>query len=321
MNKETENIFHQIFKNCSPKKERRQIQNELTRRGVLFMETNLLRLPMFKQRKKISYEGIKYEGIDKHGNPFKWNVLPSVEYGDMRGFEQDALLGIMDLASQKMLQNGGKVPEVIWFTTQQLCVVTGKIPKGANIRRMEQALACIRATTITTENVFKVKERRYTLDGELRLFDIVFIAREAREAGKKEEKLNRIGLGEAIRENLKKRYRYRLNPDYVRKAKTSLMKRLYMFLTFNFVSSKGRDLHFNYSTLCKEIPLERKTEFVRAKKQLKPTLNELKKTLFLRGYSWEKTKGYGKDEEWELTFKAGKRFHTEYAQNIDKSNF
>ena len=286
---------------------------ELARRGVVFVEANLMRLPLCKLGRTRSASGIKYEGIDKHGNPFKWNVLPSVEYGDMGSFEQDIIFAIFDMASQRMLQNKGEIPKEIWFTTEQLCEFAGKTPIGDTIYRAEEALERIRASKIITENIFRIKGEDYTFNGELELLKIVFIARNS--TGGKREKLNRVGLGETITGNLKNKYRYRLNPDYVRELTVPLAKKLYAFLTYSWVSSKGKVAHYNYSTLCNEIPLEAKTEFKRATIHLRPALKQLKKGKFIKDYSWKKIKRYGEREEWLLNIKPGERFDVEYAQN------
>lgn len=286
---------------------------ELARRSVVFVEANLMRLPLCKLGRTRSVSGIKYEGMDKHGNSFKWNVLPSVEYGDMGSFEQDIIFAIFDMASQQMLRDGGKIPKEIWFTTEELCELTGKIPIGNTLYRIEEALKCIRATSIITENIFKIKGRNYTFNGEVQLFKIVFIARET--AGGKKEKLNRVMLGETIIENLKNKYRYRLNPDYVRELTVPLAKKLYAFLTYNWISSKGKVAHYNYSTLCNVIPLEAKTEFYRIRLQFKPALMQLIQGKFIKDYSWKKTKRYGGKVEWLLNIIPGERFNVEYAQN------
>ena len=47
---------------------------------------------------------------------------------------------------------------------------------------------------------------------------------------------------------------------------------------------------------------------------LKPALEELKKTRFIKSYKWEEIKKFGK-KEWKLTIKPWERFNIEFRQN------
>ena len=101
----------------------------------------------------------------------------------------------------------------------------------------------------------------------------------------------------------------------MRELTVPLAKKLYAFLTYSWVSSKGKVAHYNYSTLCNEIPLETKTEFYRIRMQFKPALMQLIQGKFIKDYSWKKIKRYGGKVEWLLNIIPGERFNVEYAQN------
>ena len=284
-------------------------------KNVTFLEMNFITRPFCKFGRRNDKSGLIYKGVNKDGFPYVWQVHPSAEFGDPRGFEHDIICGVYAIYTKRMLQNNLIFPKQIIFPTEELCEESGKTIQWDTLRRIEQALNCIKFADIVTKNGFRTKSgQELTYKSfPFKYFEVAEISRSS--TGGREQTLNIIQLNDALLNNLRNGLKYRFWHEYTKSIPHPLAKRLFAFFTYGFVSSKGKNLHYNYSTLCREIPLEAKETFYKAKIQLKPALDVLVSDKFIRKPIWKKVKRMGQQEEWNMTLIAGNLFKSEYEEH------
>jgi hypothetical protein len=300
------------------KVKRKDIFAELERKNVTFLETNIVRLPLCKPTKIASKTGISYSGIDKKGLPFLWKVRPSVEYGDPTTFEQDVLFGLFTMVTNKKFESEGTIEKRTYFTTKHLCVDIMKKLKGDNLKRTEEALKNLRTIIIETKNILCTKDKKYIIDDAFQLLKATLVEEiDPNSTGDEvNRKLNYVEINELFLHNLSLNFAYKYNPDYYYSLKKYLAKKLYILFNYDFTSSKGAPLHFLYTTLCEQIPLERKNILWDIEYQTNPGLEELKATKYIKKYKWSTVNK--KQKIFKLDVWAGERFSTEYRQNKEK---
>jgi len=170
-------------------------------------------------------------------------------------------------------------------------------------RKTKEALERITTTSIKSKGTFYNKERKEWIEDVFHLYERIAFK------GKK------LPDGEIADTN----YLF-LGSWYLQSLKSKIASRLYEILGVKFYGSRNKRENFicyRYSKLCQLLPITPFKQMSRAKQQLNPAHDELKKTEFLSDYQWDKKSG----KDWLVYHWPGERAKKEMRKIKTKKEF
>jgi len=287
---------------------------KITTPEVIKSEVNLLVYPYFAlwdkdahSRRRIEYQRTVRRGDEKV--EIFWKVSSNSDYGFPGPFDRKVFKAIEQIISELKppIQNPIRIGSLY-----KLCERMG-VSKGGRIYELiKDALIRLKTTTIHTKGTFYSKGRRKWIEDVFSLYERVIFKGEEMPNGKIADD-NYIYLNSWYLDNLNAQYVKPIDWEYYRSLRSPIASRLYELLSVKFFGMKmrgGSSISYRYSTLCDLLPLARQRYLSDARKILDPAHEELRRSKFLEGWSWEEIIDE-RDKDWIITYYPGEKAKSE----------
>jgi len=286
-------------------------KQEINLPKVINSEVNLLVFPFFALstktlKKKLETE---YRDIVKRGNQkieILWNVSANPKYGYPGLFDREVHKVIEQIITETLRKNSKIENPVALGSLYNLCKRMGiKKFGGREYKKIKEALERIGATRIKSEGTFYQKNKKQWISRSFSLYDGVIFKGEQLEDGRIAD-TNLLYLSDLYLQNLNSFYIKPIDYNYLKSLKSKIASRLYEILGVKFYGLRNKREDFicyRYSKLCQLLPITPFKQISRAKQQLDPAHEELKKTEFLSDYQWDKNSG----RNWLIYYWPGER--------------
>jgi len=305
-------------KNKEMKKPKKNIElaekkktQEISLPKIINSEVNLLVFPFFA----LSTKGLKkrleteYRDVVKRGNQkieILWNVSANPKYGYPGFFDRNIHKVVEQIINEALKKNSKVQNPIPLGSLYNLCKKMGiENYGGSEYQEIKNALERIRATTIKSEGTFYQKDKKQWISKSFSLYDGIVFKGEQLEDGKIAD-TNFLYLSDLYLQSLNSFYIKPIDYNYLKNLKSKIASRLYEILGVKFYGLRNKRENFicyRYSKLCQLLPITPFKQISRAKQQLDPAHEELKKTEFLSDYQWDKNSG----RDWLIYYWPGER--------------
>ena len=269
-------------------------ETEVASERALRNDFNLSRLPYFVTAHDASsrHRDIYFElTTDSDGEKAIWEVQ-HCRLGLPGSFDRDVWIGILEIINE--LTDGGKSPCPEFIDLASLRSFLKRIGKtgngGKDIAMLKEAIERMARTMCVSRKSFNCPTAGGYLGKVFQLIDGWGFIGDADESGSTHE-INFVQLNSFVRKNLDSGYIALLDVKYLRSLKTEIAKQLYQLLSYFFwkASTKNRNYHsVNWQHLANYLGITSWDSLSRAKKRLKPALEEVVSRNYLSDYSWER---------------------------------
>ena len=284
---------------------------EISLPKIINSEVNLLVFPFFaldkrkqKKRTKIEYRDI----VKREGKKIEilWQVTSNSEYGYPGLFDREVHKAIEQIITETLRRNGKIENPICLGSLYSLCKRIG-IEKygGTEYKKIKKALERIRMTGIKSKGAFYSKERKEWIEDVFGLYDRVVFKGKTLPNGEIAD-TNYLFLGSWYLQSLNSFYIKPIDYNYLKNLRSKIASRLYEILGVKFYGLRNKRegfICYKYSKLCQLLPVIPFKQISRAKQQLDPAHEELKKTEFLSDYRWDKNSG----KDWLIYYWPGER--------------
>ena len=282
------------------------LENEETRQ-LVWAEPQLFLLPFcipqrsgdFRNKPIRIAESVKVDGVIKE-RVFK--VIPDPDYGLPDLFDFEVMIIIYQLANNESNKNESlELPSLRSFLE-----VMGRPGDGKYMGMLKRSLKRLAATNCVSEGFFYSKPRDLYLIENFQFLTSVQLVGENDHTGGRFEKTI-IKLHPLIQENLRSNFRTLIDFDFMRTLKTDIAKPLSLHCAYRF-HKQGAVWEADYKWLADRLALKYQVDLKRAKEQLKPALQELKRTGYLDSFEWLPNR--------RLKFVAGPTYVKQHAERV-----
>lgn len=257
---------------------RRHINQQSTRKTVSRIESNLLYFPICTRNKELIHNPGKIECImPKKHKQQRWTVLSCVEFGLPGPFDEDVLMCILEIASQK--SKPVKNPINIGYL-KDIAKMLKIYPDGKNIYSIKQSIKRLKSLTLISEETFYDNNKKRFVTDMFNLFDRVLFKGESSE-NDIVEKGNFIWLNKMVLDNINTDYFTAIDFDFYTNLNSSIAKGLYKILSFIFALNNKNQVEMNYTTLIQKLQIKEMQYPSYIKKQISPACTELQQKGFL----------------------------------------
>ena len=292
-----------------------ELEEETNLSEIFRAEVNLLTHPFFAlttkdvlKRQKTEYQAVVQRDDEKL--EINWKVSAHQEYGYPGPFGKKVHKAIEQVIEEQQFP----VENPIRFSIYELCKRIGITLGGRQYEQIKESLKRIQATIIESKGTFYQKSKKRWINKTFSLYDGIIFKGEELNNGEIAE-TNYLYLNDMYLDSINARYVKPLDYEYYMNLRTNIAQRLYELLGVKFYGiSNGSHsyIRYNYSTLCKLLPLIPQKYLSKARKILDPAHEELEETRFLSKVHWSEVEG---EQDWYLYYYPGKRAKEE----IEKS--
>lgn len=254
---------------------------------------NLSRLPYFITSHDADnrLRDIYFElNADGDGEKSIWEVQHS-RLGLPGSFDRDVWLGILEIINETTDGGKGPCPEFVDLgTLRGFLRRIGKSGNGGkDIAMLKEAVERMARTMCVSRKSFKCPSAGGYLGKVFQLIDGWGFIGDDDGKGSTVE-MNFVQINSYVRKNLESGYIALLDVKYLRSLKTEIAKQLYQLLSYLFWKAARNDrqhcsLHWKH--LANYLGVTSWDSLSRAKKRLKPALDELVCRKYLSQYSWD----------------------------------
>jgi len=283
---------------------------EISLPKIINSEVNLLVFPFFalstkNLKKKLETE---YRDVVKRGDrkvEILWNVSANPKYGYPGLFDREIHKVIEQIITETLKRNG-KIENPVPLGSLYSLLKKANIDLGGmQYRKTKEALERITTTSIKSKGTFYNKEKKEWIEDVFHLYDrVVFKGKTL--PNDKIADTNYLFLGSRYLQSLNSFYIKPIDYNYLQSLKSKIASRLYEILGVKFYGLRNKKegfICYRYSKLCQLLPITPFKQISRAKQQLDPAHEELKKTEFLSDYQWDKNS----DKDWLIYYWPGER--------------
>lgn len=282
---------------------------DTTARQLVWAEPQLFLLPFCIPQRSAEFrnkpirisESVNVDGAIKE-RVFK--VIPDPDYGLPDLFDFEVMIVIYQLAGNQQKEPTADVLELP--SLRSFLDLMGRPGDGKYIAMLKRALKRLASTNCVSEGFFYSKPRDFYLIESFQFITYAHIVGEDDFNGDKFEKTT-VRLHPFIQENLKSNFRTLIDFDFIRTLKTDIAKPLSLHLAYRF-HKHGSCWQSDYKWLADRLALKPQVDLKRAKEQLKPAFEELKRTGFIESYQWL--------PNWRLEFIAGPAYVRQHAERV-----
>jgi len=268
---------------------KKEKKKELIKSEVNFLEKPFYALSKDRfKRIKCEWEDIIIKNGEKIIIKRSWEVAPEIKMGLPTVFDMK-VFRIIEMFIQQNLKQNGKISDSVNIGSRyQLCKILGIENHSGNRKLIEEAIKRLAFTGFIAGNSFNLGKKRYTSRSLFHLFDYTFKGEELKNGDKADS--NYLHIGPVYKKSIENYYIKLLDFTYIKSLKSGIAIRLYDLLGLKFFGIVNKDIKFikySYEKLCKFLPVKEYKYLSDIKRQLLPSLNELKETKFLDKYSFE----------------------------------
>lgn len=269
---------------------------------------NLSRLPYFitahdsgNRQRDIYFE----LSPDTDGEKAIWEVQHS-RLGLPGSFDRDVWLGILEIINEATNGGNSGCPEFVDLgTLRGFLRRIGKSGNGGkDIAMLKEAIERMARTMCVSRKSYKCPTAGGYLGKVFQLIDGWGFIGEEDGKGRSHE-INFVQINAYVRKNLDSGYIALLDVKYLRSLKTEIAKQLYQLLSYLFWKAASKDRNhcsLPWQHLANYLGITSWDSMSRAKKRLKPALDELVKREYLSSYAWDRDR---------IVFFAGKKYEEE----------
>lgn len=279
-------------------------------RQLIWAEPQLFLLPFcipqrnneFRNKPIRIAESVKVDGIIKE-RVFK--VIPDPDYGLPDLFDFEVMIIIYQIAGNQQRENSN-LEALDLPSLRSFLELMGRPGDGKYIAMLKRSLKRLAATNCVSEGFFYSKPRDFYLIESFQFLTAVQLVGESDHNGGRFEKTV-IKLHPFIQDNLKSNFRTLIDFDFMRTLKTDIAKPLSLHFAYRF-HKQGAVWEADYNWLADRLALKHQVELKRAKEQLKPALDELKRKGYLDSFEWL--------PNWRLKFVAGPTYVKQHSERV-----
>lgn len=227
-------------------------------------------------------ETVNVNGVIKER---KFKVIPDPDFGLPSIFDFEVMIVIYQIAASELARTGC-VPETLELPTfRKFLELMGRPGDGRYIAMLKESLKRLAATNCVSEGFFYSKPRDFYLIENFQFLTAAHLVGEDDHNGGRFEKTT-VKPHSFIRENLNANFRTLIDFEYIRSLQTDIAKPLSLHLLYRFFKQNKSVWETDYDWIAERLAIRIYQDLKRAKDQLKPALQELKKTGFIDSWEW-----------------------------------
>lgn len=231
-------------------------------------------------------------------------ILPSAKYGLPTTADQDKFLAFQKIISDMRLREG-RVQNPVGFTSKQLLEILGLKDAGNNYQDIYEWMDRMTATTIHSNGVVYLADRKMWASNTFHVFDQVVRFGSMMSDGRIADR-NYVWLSEWQLSNINNNYLIPVDFESYRKLRGSIAKAMVPLLQVWLYASRNRGrFEKRYGDLCEILDIKRENHRAHIRKQLGPSLDELAALGYLRNWSIELTQD---GQDFKLVAEHGPKF-------------
>jgi len=285
-------------------------QVEETGPGFVEVEKNVTSLGFFTPSRSRGKLEVREKSIrfrrEENGRVIETTarILPSAKYGLPTTADQDKFLALQKIINDMRLRRG-RVDNPVSFTSKEMLAILGLQDAGNNYQDIYDWMDRMTATTIHSNGVVFLADRKMWASNTFHVFDQVVRFGSAMSDGRVADR-NYIWLSDWQLNNINNNHLMPVDLETYRKLRGSIAKALVPLLQVWLYASrnKGR-FEKRYHDLCEILDIKREAHRAHIRKQLGPSLDELVSFGYLSSWSIEPTSD---GREFKLVAEHGPKF-------------